>query len=325
LKIYRINYTVDALKIIKSSIVAGIFSVLSGCVSLQGVDTFTSKGVLSGSQYTEELCDFQDSSVWVVVDGNGECVRYFQSGLESSNPIALVHFHGDRMWCGTRNTGCKKVIGYYDAHPSSLQKSADNYARQTGFPYIRVSRPGVYGSSGVHGSRRLEREINIMSAALDVIKARYVIDAFSASGQSGGGHVVTSLITKRSDLLCAVSSSGAVAVKMRILQRGWRRDVTGYSTYFDPIDHIDEIKSKSDVRIFLLGDPRDINVPFATQSAYHKKAVNAGIDATLIELKAGGSEHHGLVREGIIVSTWCALGFTKGKIIRRSSSGYLTF
>ncbi|MEE8301647.1 MAG: hypothetical protein V3S24_04335, partial [Candidatus Tectomicrobia bacterium] len=221
------------------------------------------------------------------------------------------------------NPNCKKTIGYRDADPWSMQYFLDSNASLSKLPFVRVSRPGVYGSSGVHGSRMLFREIQIMDAALDTIKKKHKIDKLSISGQSGGGHVVTSLITLRNDVVCAVSSSGAVAVRKRVFAKGWNRDITGYSNYFDPIDHIDQISAAEGFRFFLLGDPKDSNAPFSIQKAYLKKENDSGLDATLIEFHGSGSQNHGLEQAAITVSTLCALNTSTEEILERAKTGYI--
>lgn len=86
-------------------------------------DTFAPSGVLSGSVTTEAHCAATpDSAVWVLVEGRGECVRYFAAGLEKANRIAHFWFHGDRMiqWLDGR---AKVSSGYgRQADPSRLSE-----------------------------------------------------------------------------------------------------------------------------------------------------------------------------------------------------------
>jgi poly(3-hydroxybutyrate) depolymerase len=130
----------------------------------------------------------------------------------------------------------------------------------------------VYGSSGDHNQRRRLRELLVINTAVDAIKSKHGVKAFVLSGQSGGGHIVGSLLSLRQDIICAVITSGAVAVQQRSLIRGWAGvDATGYSDYFDPIDHVAKISRDPGRRIFIIGDPRDTNVPFETQVAFFNK------------------------------------------------------
>src|SRR5258708_3541655 len=45
----------------------------------------------------------------------------------------------------------------------------------------------------------------------------------------------------------------------------WPGDATGMRTFYDPIEHVDEIRGHPRLRIVVMGDPRDEAVPFFTQ------------------------------------------------------------
>lgn len=309
--------------VVPKSLLGGLI-LLAGCVTTDpnGADTFTKSGVLSGSILTEEACNaWQDTAVWVVVDGQGECLRYFHAGLAEKNEAVHVWFHGDRMtqWLDGR----AQVHGYYtnDASPGALQQQAASRFQQDGVPYIRFSRPGLYGSSGDHRERRLLREVQVVDAALDALVDRYKIGALSLSGQSGGGHIVGSLLTRRDDIACAIASSGVLAVEKRSFIRGWGgRDITGFTGYFDPIDHVTEVPVDADRRIFIVGDPNDTNVPFSTQAAFYDALVAAGHDAVLIRANARGSSSHSLSREGQEIAADCVLGRETADIVATYSA-----
>lgn len=64
------------------------------------------------------------------------------------------------------------------------------------FPYIFVARPGIYGSSGVHNGARKRLESLLMSEALNKIKQRHQILNYVLVGHSGGGHIVSALLSK---------------------------------------------------------------------------------------------------------------------------------
>ncbi len=297
------------------------FLLLAACVSKEGADTFGDAGVLSGSILTRQDCDqWPNTSVWVEVDGQGECIRYFHAGLQKTNDIVHIWFHGDRM--SQSLDGRAWVHGYYakNANPSALADKAQRELRNFGLPYVRFSRPGLYGSSGSHKERRLPREIAIIDAAVDALKVRYGVESFALSGQSGGGHVVASLLTRRSDIRCAVATSGVLSVRKRSIIRGWGgRDITGFSSYFDPIDHIEEIPSDPERRIFIVGDPNDKNVPFSTQADYHEALAAARHNTTLIRATGKGRENHGLSHVGFKVITDCVEGRSNEEIIGNTS------
>lgn len=301
---------------------AGVFLgllALMGCVTAdpKGADTFTDSGVLSGSVLTKEACDaWPETAVWVVVEGQGECLRYFHAGLADRNTRVQIWFHGDRMtqWLDGR----AQVHGYYsrDASSSALEQQAAARYQNDGIPFIRFSRPGLYGSSGSHRNRRLWREVALVNAALDVLVDRYKIDTLALSGQSGGGHIVGSLLTLREDVTCAVATSGVLSVRSRSYLRNWGgRDITGFTSYFDPVEHVDEIPADADRRIFIVGDPQDSNVPFQTQVEFHDALLAAGHDTTLIRADAHGSSNHALSREGQEIAADCLQGRDTADIV----------
>lgn len=306
----------------RTVLVACLTAALAACASYKA-DTNTAKGVLSGSVMQEADCRAKpDNSVWVVRDPDwdpedGTCLRFYQAGLSARTPTVHIWFHGDRMY--QTEAWEARVPDWYEdsADADRLQGFAEREARSYGIPYIRFGRPGVYGSSGFHKQRRLAEEAEIVNAALDALKARHGIERFVLSGQSGGGHVVASLLTKRDDIACAVITSGVVAVGMRARHHGWKQDITGYRSYFDPLDNVAEIRTDPRRRIFVVGDPRDRNTPFFTQEAYAKAVEAAGHEVALVRAEARGRAYHSLALTGFKVVQWCLEGVPADEIQAR--------
>lgn len=294
-----------------------VFAVTGCTVSPHNANTFLHDGVVSGSVMTQDACRWPDTSVWIVVDGQGECIRYFHEGLAAENNIAHVYFHGDRLW---HSKGSIKTVSYRDNGPTALQSHTQKNAAYYGLPYIRLSRPGVYGSSGDHKQRRRAGESLIVNAALDAIKRRHKIKQFHLSGQSGGGHVVAALLPRRNDVRCAVITSGVVAVAMRNFERGWSTDITGHDDFYDPIDHIREIAPDPARRIFIVGDPGDTNVPFSGQSAYYRMLKSAGHNAWLIKANGKGLRNHSLSHVGFPLIKACHDGVSPKDIAEQASA-----
>ncbi|MEM1163312.1 MAG: hypothetical protein AAGJ28_20475, partial [Pseudomonadota bacterium] len=179
----------------------------------------------------------------------------------------------------------------------------------------------VFGSTGEHKRRRLARESQIISAALDAIKARHGLTSLTLSGQSGGGHVVASLLTLRDDVDCAAIASGVVSVRDRSRIRGWGgQDITGFTSFFDPIRHIGSIPADTERRIFVVGDPQDSNTPFSTQQAYYTAVADAGHAISLIKSRGGGRARHALADTGIAVAGACMSGAPTVDITGRYST-----
>jgi dienelactone hydrolase len=302
---------------------------LAGCVTpvMRNADTMTPERMLSGSVMDKETCTAADTvwdaggTVWVDLDPDwdpedGTCIRYVLAGLDTTNPIAVVYFHGDTMWQSLDGRS-----GWFDSYPTVSLETLRGFAqRETGtlgLPYIRISRPGTYGSSGFHKQRRRAEEAAIVDAALDQVKQRHAIDRLALVGQSGGGHVVASLLTRRDDIGCAVITSGVVAVARRARHHGWDRDITGYRDFFDPIEHVADIVPDPTRRIFVVGDPRDRNTPFFTQEAYAEAVRAAGHAVDLIRAEGEGRSHHGLSATGFKVAKWCVEGVPSPEIQER--------
>ena len=162
--------------------------------------------------------------------------------------------------------------------------------------------------------------VKTVLAAIGALKEKYSIQSFAISGQSGGGHLVGALLTDRDDIVCAVSTSGVLAVRQRNRALGWSTDITGYSDFYDPIDHVQEIPANADRRVFVVADPRDAVVPFDVQESYFKRVKELGHAVFLIEAKGRGSRHHGLQYAGFRIIKWCVDGVSTAEILERASS-----
>jgi len=309
--------------------VLALAGLLAACVTptMRNADTLTPEGVLSGSVMDAAHCaalrtawDGGDT-VWVVLDPDwdptdGTCIRYMHAGLEAANPVVHVYIHGDVMQ-QSESGWARTWPGYERITVERLQGFAKREFETHGVPYVRLSRPGAFGSSGFHKQRRREREAAIVDAALDLIRARHGIERFAVVGQSGGGHVVARLLTLRDDIRCAVIASGVVSVRQRAGLHGWKTDITGYRDNVDPVEEVDAIVADPDRRIFVLGDPRDSNTPFVTQTAYFDAVKAAGHDVTLLTAVGGGKAHHSLALTGFRVMRWCLDGLSGEEIQAR--------
>lgn len=318
-RILRETQSHPIFNLIRTSFALLAALVAAGCAAdYDPADSFDPRVLVVGATMTREQCRDPATSVWVTVDGQGECIRYFHAGLADPNPLVHVWFHGDRM-LRNMTSGEKRPLAYGDNAPAKLQAQAEAEYRARGIPFIRFSRPGLYGSSGDHGQRRRPRDIAVIDAALSAIKDKHQIERFALSGQSGGGHVVASLLARRGDIGCAVITSGVVAVAERNRIKGWSRDVTGYDDFFDPIDHVRDIP-RDGRRIFILADPEDALVPFETAVSYRKALAEAGHEALLIRARGTDRDRHALAPLGYKVVKWCVDGVSAEKIVEQATS-----
>ena len=160
-----------------------------------------------------------------------------------------------------------------------------------------------------------------MSAAIDAIKERHGIQKISVAGFSGGGHVVASLLTMRSDVECAVPASANSAPKMRWTMRGLTQDLTGYSDSFEPGEHLSAALAATGVRVFVLGDLNDMNVPWSTQLVLAKRLKQLGVAVEELEGEGTGPARHDLAGSSTLIGSMCMKGATTQEILERVKQG----
>ena len=289
-----------------------------------GAEPFPVDQLMYGSVADEALCKSIPDTVWVIVDGTGDCIRYYKSLLgHKPGGAAFIFFHGDYLG-GTRMRGNLRVVGNYgNQTPARLTNQANALAKEAGGPYFLIARPGVFGSSGDHAQRRRPREPLLVNAALDQLKVRHNIGTWHISGQSGGGTMAAALITLRSDVDCVGIASGGTAIKVRARELGFTADSTGYDDPYDPVDHISKISRSPAPRIFVVSDPRDTDVSFSSQSYYVVQLTRAGLNPTHIMAEARPPNYHGLDQVAIRATRLCAKGATTIEILNELSSRHL--
>lgn len=281
--------------------------------------------VKTGAVMSKAQCDALPESFWVTVESKGDCIRTYSAGLKpDGNARSFIWFHGDRL---TRRhargeffkTIEQVVIGYGDNNPASLQRRMARWSGEFHLPAIYLARPGTYGSSGDHSQRRQPREVALINAAVDALKQRHRIGDFILAGQSGGDGVTAALLSHRTDITCAVMTSGALAVRARVEHMKWPADASGLITFYDPIDHVDAIKARPDLRAFVVGDPRDKVVPFATQQKYFEALRARGIEVHLVVAQSPETKRfHALAPLGMRMAGWCASDVSSQEIMRRA-------
>ena len=264
--------------------------------------------VISGTQIPPEHCkemEARQTAVWVSVESNGYCLRYYAAGLKADgqNPLAMVWMPGDVMG-GPKGVRHQAGLGV----AAMIEQSQEQFGRY-GVPFVFLARPGTYGSAGKHYDiRHTPLEAKLMASAIDTLKSRYQIGRWVLGGHSGGGTLAAEFLARRNDLQCVVLSSPAAAYRARLKARGW---VSRLKTevFFDPYDSLNQIPDQSERRIFLISDPRDSNIPFSTQQLYFNGLKSHGHAAWLVPLtKARGPTYHSLVDFGQAAEGMCARG-----------------
>ena len=270
---------------------------------VNGDSKFTSGDLQSLTTTTSDRCAVNGNSIWVVVDGQGDCIRYYAANLQNVNPSVLMFFSGDWL------TNQLEVTGSYDRSPNSLQQEVNQWSAAAGNrPYIFLARPGTFGSSGSHGDRRRPREGKLVTAALDALKAKHNIGTFHMAGQSGGGGLVATMVNMRTDVGCAVIASGNVSVWMLTNLRNKTVDANNATDSYDPVAHVSEIRPGKDLRIIVLSSPRDMNVYYSTQLNYVEKLRLIGIQSTHVQIEGSGRQFHGLTPQARDYLNRCVSG-----------------
>ena len=271
-------------------------------------DTYSLQGLRTGSYVDRRTCDEQADSVWALVDGVGFCIRYVAINADRLAGEALAYLHGDvhgvRLLDG-KGFFLSNVSGYRGGTHEEHRNDIGRMARRGGakLPLFALGRPGAFGSSGQHALiSSTPDEWRIIDAALNALARRFGIDRWSLAGQSGGATLIASLIAVRRDIACAAMGSGAMGQR------------SNGSTITDTLSLARRFEPAPELRIFVLGDPRDKQVSFDSQKTYHRTLTEAGIAARLIELEASDPLHHGLGDRAIQVADLCARGLSDGEL-----------
>jgi hypothetical protein len=294
---------------------------LSSCANdrLQNGNTFTKQGVISGSQTDQMTCNQKSNAVWVQVDGAQECIRYFSSGLKDKNPSALFHIHGDVASVYYISARVQEVVsGYETINEQYLNSITRNHAQKIDQPFIFVSRPGTFGSSGHHGLRLQKINLTLINRAIDLIKEKHHIDKISLSGQSGGGRVVSALLNWRNDIDCAAlaSSAGSFMDTIRASNPGQNMDMFKNFIY-DPAEDINQMKHDSNRHIYVIADKEDDRVKHWAQKSYFDRVKKLGHNIDILEFKATDNTHHILSGYGVAVANACHDKLTAAEIKKK--------
>ncbi len=258
----------------------------------------------------------EETAIWVTVAGHGACIRYYAGGLAPApgpNGIAVAWMNGDVLGPKGDNAD-KRQKGF---GPPAMVAQEQRLSARFGVPFLFLARPGTYGSAGRHYTvRGRPLEADLIAAALDGLKSRYGIQAWALAGHSGGGTLVAEMLARRTDVTCAVIASGAAAYRAYLEARGLAKPGDRLNR-FDPLTSVDRIAARPERRIFVLGDPRETNVPFSSQMLYFTAVMARGHAAWLIPLaRATDARHHDLVDFGETAAGLCAAGAATPDILR---------
>ena len=165
--------------------------------------------MLHGTTISAAQCAARRDTVWVTAFNQGFCLRYYVSTAGGNGPLPIVLLSGDKLGPYNRTTELFSPGPQDgDVDTSNLIKRADVASQLAGTLAIYLARIGIDGSSGFHGVRKTNLELETVNAALNAIKSRYRLNGFHLVGQSGGAGLIGSLLGMRHDVGCAVLGSG---------------------------------------------------------------------------------------------------------------------
>jgi pimeloyl-ACP methyl ester carboxylesterase len=268
-----------------------------------------------GVVLSEAQCSTLGTAIWLHVDGRGFCVRYWISTSGGIKNEALVYIHGD---VGGLDRGKAYLAGDADLSTAGRQqRNAQRWSNISGGPFISIARVGAYGSSGEHlRQRRTLLEVQVIMAALDALRERHGFKRFHIVGQSGGGHTVAAMLQMRSDLGCAVMTSGILSVKTHALDLGWPVNAKIAASY-DPIEFVDAIRSRPGQRMVVISDPDDRRAPYHSQREFVERVRVKGLSVLHVIAAASHGQAHELGAVGLRLAVDCANGIDDITLIRR--------
>lgn len=286
-------------------------------VSFNPEGDFSEFALRNGVRATQQECLKVANAVWIVSEEHGDqCLRYWAAGFsEYPSKRAVVYFPGD-AWIGAGKT----PKNYLEMTPSRLQEAAEFWSKKLRAPYIFFARPGTYGSTGDHMQRRRMAESQLVSKGLDRVKERLGVTELVVVGQSGGGHVTSSLLAQRSDIVCAIPTSAPSSPRVRWTQRHWANDSTGYHDSYEPTEHLQKGPMHPGIRVFVVGDPQDRNVVWDSQTILAARLRDIGVPASVLPGDGAGNDRHDLSNSGRTVAGWCAHDVPTEEIVRRATN-----
>ena len=277
------------------------------------IDHFDRPAIEMGGRHTKPECSALPYSVWINVQGEDFCVRYYFALGTTKPRQAIVYFHGD---VGVAQGSQVRLPPDWRAQdPVKLQSFADGMQPYTGATSIYFGRMGLSGSSGHHRLRRTPLEVEFTNRALDLIKAKHGFDTIHLVGQSGGTRVILGLMASRNDVGCVALGAGRLLMPPDI--RAKNLNIPAPYREFDAEENLDPIAANSKGRIFVIFDPQDVHSPMIGQTGFVDLMRARGVEAFQIVVQATDPDHHDVIRFSMGTIYDCVNGRPTEAILRR--------
>jgi pimeloyl-ACP methyl ester carboxylesterase len=269
-----------------------------------GAEIIKKEDTLRGITMTRDECDAKPETLWLNVYDKDFCVRYYLStaGGQGNRPVIILN--GDSNGpVDPKDWSWKEPSTAKDVDTDKLVAWADKFSKLAKTTAIYIGRIGVEGTSGSHLARKTLIEVNLMDMVLDALRKRYEFEGFHLVGQSGGGRLVFGVAEMRSDVGCLISSSGAIGDRSRTSRSG-----DPGRTFFDVMSNTRYLSQNSALRMIVLSDPKDQQVPMATKQTPMVDSLRKdGHDVLHLLVEAAGPKHHGALAYGAIAMGGCVL------------------
>lgn len=269
------------------------------------VETFSAKALIEGTTISAENCARIDHAVYVTAFNDGFCIRYYTGGQPLAGENAVVFFTGDVL--GTDGKGHLVADpGYLTGAPDYLEIAARVWSGRLKAPVIFFARMGMHGSSGWHGNRRTQLEIEVTRKAIEAIRVKESLSGFHLVGQSAGGMLAEAVAATRDDVHCLVLASTPSDFAQFTRRFGITlKTGTAKLSHYQPMLDAPAIAAKHDMRIIALMDPQDSVVPTPIQTSFIDKLAALGHPVLTVKTGARGAEHHALIEKALFVTGQC--------------------
>ena len=310
--------------VVRGSLAAMLLAIAGLAANPAGAEIIRKEDTLRGITMTREECAAKPQTLWLNVYRQDYCVRYYLStaGGQGSRPVIILNGDHNGPVDPARWTWADPSKAS-DVNTDKLVAIADHFSKMAKTTAIYLGRIGVEGTSGTHLSRKTLVELELMDEALEALRQRYQFEGFHLFGESGGGRLVFGLAQMRRDVGCMISGSG------QIVTRGAATVRAGdpARTYFDITGKVQLLAQNRALRMIVISDPNDQQVPTAAQQTPMVQTLRqAGYVVPHLLVEATDPKHHGVLDYGAVAMGGCALGRSDadiaqaiGTLVRRNA------
>jgi pimeloyl-ACP methyl ester carboxylesterase len=282
---------------------------------------FNVKDLVAGKTIDKSDCEALPHHAWIeAVAGGPSCLRYFPSDVVGNADRALIVLFPDMLNLQAPG-GRPAPYGSYRFSPKSLSNQASALAARYGGPVVALARPGTFGSSGYERTdRHTFREVGLINSAIDQIKTDLHLTGIDIVGQSAGGSLAVAMAEQRTDVRCAVASSGALSSVEAQVAVGFKPNAAYLARTYDPLQFVDKLMNKPALRLIAVSDLDDKAVVQSSTLHFLAELARRKTPYLHIHAEASDADHHDLTAAGQRAAIVCAHGEPDDTIVDRVGS-----